>query len=189
MSTICLYGAASDRVSGSMINAVEDLGRRIGLAGFSMIYGAGASGLMGAAARGIVSAGGILIGVTPHFMHTTEPLFNDCTQMIDTETMAERKEIMENNADAFVVVPGGIGTFDEFFQILTLKELNQQGRKPIILFNVDGYYNEFCAMMKAADEKGFLRPTVMSLFTVCDSVDDVMNALETELEEVKKEAK
>lgn len=187
MYTVCLYGAASDRVADSMVDAVYELGRRIGLAGYSMIYGAGASGLMGAAARGIVSVGGTLIGVTPHFMHTTEPLFYDCTTMIDTETMAERKEIMENNAQAFVVVPGGIGTFDEFFQILTLKELGQQGGKPIILFNADGYYNELCAMMKAANEKGFLRPAVMSLFTVCDTVDDVMKALETQLAEVKPE--
>ena len=188
MYTVCLYGAASDRVGDRMIESVEELGRRIGLEGYSMIYGAGASGLMGAAARGIVAVGGTLIGVTPHFMHTTEPLFYDCTQMINTETMAERKEIMENNADAFVVVPGGIGTFDEFFQILTLKELGQQGNKPIILFSVDGYYDELCAMMRAADEKGFLRPTVMSLFSVCRTVDDVMKTLKEQLDAVSEES-
>ena len=79
--------------------------------------------------------GGKIVGVTPHFMHKLEPVSDLCTELIATETMAERKTIMEEKADAFVIVPGGIGTFDEFFQILTLRVLGRHS-KPIILYNV-----------------------------------------------------
>ncbi len=140
MATICLYGAASDRISDDYRDDVFALGAEMGKRGHKMIYGAGATGLMGAAARGMDSVGGHVIGVTPHFMHELEPVY-DCTELINTETMAERKNIMEKYGEAFVIVPGGIGTFDEFFQVLTLKELGRLGKKPIVLFNVDGYYN------------------------------------------------
>ncbi|MDO4622588.1 MAG: TIGR00730 family Rossman fold protein [Eubacteriales bacterium] len=180
MACICLYGAASDRIQEDYIETVEELGRQIAGHGHSMIYGAGASGLMGAAARGMTEAGGYIIGVTPHFMHEFEPIY-ECTEVIDTETMAERKVIMESRADAFIVVPGGIGTFDEFFQILTLKELDRLGNKPIILLNVEGYYNELYAMMQAANAKGFFREKVMKLFSICSTPEEAMAELDAQL--------
>ena len=122
---ITLYGSASDRIDRAYIDGVEALGRAIAKRGHTMVFGAGSTGLMGAAARGMHAEGGNIIGVTPHFMHTLEPVSTLCTELIATETMAERKTIMEEKADAFVITPGGLGTLDEFFQILTLKILGR----------------------------------------------------------------
>lgn len=176
MATICLYGAASNRISDDYIEETEKLGKLLADNGYKMIYGAGASGLMGAAARGMRENGGFIIGVTPHFMHTFEPVY-ECDETIETTTMAERKSIMEENADAFIVAPGGIGTFDEFFQVLTLKELGRAGDKPIVLFNLHGYYDELYHMMQSSYDKGFLRDTAMSMFEICDTPEDVIKAI------------
>ncbi len=184
MSTICVYGAASARIDDQYIILTEELGAEMGRRGFAMIFGGGATGLMGAAARGMTSVGGRIIGVTPRFMHSVEPLYENCTEIIDTKSMAKRKEVMESKADAFIITPGGIGTFDEFFQILTLKELGQLGPKPIILFNVLGYFNELIDLILASDKKGFLRPTVTDLFTVCETPKDVLDAIEEQLAEL-----
>lgn len=180
MATICVYGAARDNIDSHFIKETELLGRNIGKNGHKMIYGAGSTGLMGAAARGMSEVGGYIIGVTPHFMHKFEPIY-DCTEIIETKTMAERKSVMESGADAFVVVPGGVGTFDEFFQILTLKELGQLENKPIILLNIDGFYNDLYGMMTAANEKGFLREGVMEMFTVCDTAESAVAEIEKQL--------
>ena len=184
MAVICMYGAARETIAPHYISETEKLGRLIASHGHKMIYGAGASGLMGAAARGMTAENGYIIGVTPHFMHKFEPIYN-CTEIIETKTMAERKNVMEQNADAFIVVPGGVGTFDEFFQILTLKELDQLANKPIILFNIDGYYKELCDMMLASHNKGFLRDGALKLFTVCDSPDEAVAEVERQLAENK----
>jgi len=187
MSTICLYGAASSRIDDDYVEEVYLLGQEMGKRGFRMIYGAGASGLMGAAARGMTSVGGYVIGVTPRFMHKFEPIF-DCSEIIDTKTMARRKEVMEETADAFIVVPGGVGTFDEFFQILTLKELGQLGNKPIVLFNVNGYYDKLFDMMLHSNEQGFLRPALMSMFHVITDREEALDIIEKELRENEETA-
>ena len=122
---ITLYGAASDRIDKEYIEGVEELGREMARRGHVMVYGAGSTGLMGAAARGMHEENGKIIGITPHFMHKLEPISELCTELIATDTMAERKTIMEEKADAFIITPGGLGTLDEFFQILTLKVLQQ----------------------------------------------------------------
>jgi len=181
MACVCVYGAASDRINKEYIVEVEQLGRLLAERGHSIVYGAGASGLMGAVARGMDAGGGKIIGVAPHFMHEFEPLY-DCTEIIQTETMAQRKSVMEERAEAFIVVPGGVGTFDEFFQILTLKELGQLGRKPIILLNVDGYFEELHSLLKASDSKGFLRWGVMEMFSVCGSPEEAVAILEQQPE-------
>lgn len=180
MATICVYGAASDRINAEFIECTEKLGRLIGERGHRIIYGAGASGLMGAVARGMQAAGGHIIGVTPHFMHKFEPVF-DCTEIIETKTMSERKNTMEAKADAFIVVPGGVGTFDEFFQILTLKELGQLGNKPIVIFNINGYFNELYDAMLTSQAKGFLRDSVIDMFVVCDTAEKVIEETERQL--------
>ena len=143
---ITLYGAASDRIDRVYIERVEELGRAMARRGHTMVFGGGSMGLMGAAARGMSAENGRIIGVAPHFMHTLEPLYDYCTELIHTETMADRKDIMEEKADAFIIVPGGIGTFDEFFQILTLKVLGRH-KKPIILYNINGFWDNMISVI------------------------------------------
>ncbi|MCH5184880.1 MAG: TIGR00730 family Rossman fold protein [Oscillospiraceae bacterium] len=150
---ICLYGASSDAINKFYIEEVEKLGHEIAARGHTLVYGGGARGLMGAAARGAYAEGGTIIGVSPTFFNVDGVVFPDCTKLIETETMRERKQIMEDNADAFVMVPGGIGTFEEFFEILTLKQIGRHS-KAVTILNLNGYFDEiFRLMQKAMDEK------------------------------------
>jgi uncharacterized protein (TIGR00730 family) len=174
---ITLYGAASDRIDEKYVKAVEDFGAEMAKRGHTMVFGAGATGLMGAAARGVHQAGGYIIGVTPHFMHTMEPISELCTELVATETMAERKALMEDKADAFVIVPGGVGTLDEFYQILTLRVLHRH-EKPIILYNIDGFWNSTLAVIKEGVDKGFISPEALEDFVLCDTPEEVFDILE-----------
>lgn len=174
---ITLYGAASEKIDKAYKDAVYELGKEIAKRDHTMVFGAGASGLMGAAARGVNSGGGKIVGVTPHFMHDFEPVYENCTQLIDTETMSERKNIMEEMADAFIIVPGGIGTFDEFFQIITLKTLGRHD-KPIVLFNVNGFWDNILSVIGSDIFKGFININVASCFCVCESAKTAIDTLE-----------
>ena len=100
-----------------------------------------------------------------------------CSELIGTETMAERKHEMERLADAFVIVPGGVGTFDEFFQILTLRVLKRH-EKPIILYNVDGFWDSMVAVIREGVEKGFISSSTLTAFRVCCTADAACDALE-----------
>lgn len=174
---ITLYGAASDRIDRAYVEGVEALGRAIAKRGHTMVFGAGSTGLMGAAARGMAAEHGHIIGVTPHFMHTLEPVSDLCTELIATETMAERKNIMEEKADAFVIVPGGIGTFDEFFQILTLKVLGRHN-KPIILYNINGFWDNMIAVIGTDLIKGFINTKTADCFAICETPESVFEEIE-----------
>ena len=174
---ITLYGAASDRIDRAYFEGVEALGRAIARRGHTMVFGAGSTGLMGAAARGVAAEHGNIIGVTPHFMHTLEPVSELCTELIATETMAERKAIMEEKADAFVIVPGGIGTFDEFFQILTLKVLGRHN-KPIILYNINGFWDNMIAVIGTDLIKGFINTKTADCFAICETPESVFEEIE-----------
>ena len=151
----CLYGASSNEIDSGYINATEELGKLIGLKGHNLVYGGGASGLMGAAARGVKTGGGKIIGVAPDFFQVDGVLFPDCTEFIYTKTMRERKQIMEEKSDAFIVTPGGIGTFDEFFEILSLRQLGRHD-KPIAVFNINGYFDSMKAMIDFAISEKFI---------------------------------
>ena len=151
----CLYGASSNEIDSGYINATEELGKLIGLKGHNLVYGGGASGLMGAAARGVKTGGGKIIGVAPDFFQVDGVLFHDCTEFIYTKTMRERKQIMEEKSDAFIVTPGGIGTFDEFFEILSLRQLGRHD-KPIAVFNINGYFDSMKAMIDFAISEKFI---------------------------------
>ena len=111
----CVYGASSDAIDSSYIEAGEKLGEGLALRGHGVVFGGGAAGMMGAVARGVYSGGGELIGVAPTFFNVDGVLYEHCTDFVYTETMCERKQIMEEYSDGFIVTPGGIGTYDEFF--------------------------------------------------------------------------
>lgn len=175
---ICIYGAASDKIAEIYKQKAEKLGAEIARRGHTLIYGAGSTGLMGACAKGAISADGKVIGVAPHFMHDIEDIYSACTTIIHTETMAERKGVMEGNADAFVIVPGGIGTYDELFQALTLKQLKRHN-KPIVLYNIDNFYDNIVTTIDDGIKKGFISSAVRDMFVVrynCRAVVDYIEA-------------
>lgn len=170
---ICLYGASSNEIDEIFIIKTEELGEKIGKAGHNLVYGGGASGLMGAAARGVLKGGGEIIGVAPSFFQVDGVLFENCTELIYTDTMRKRKQIMEERADAFVAVPGGIGTFDELFEILTLKQLGQHN-KPVAIFNIDGYFDSLANMLDTAVERKFMTKQSRALIKVVSSAEELL---------------
>lgn len=173
---ICLYGASSTQIDEKYIAATEILGEAMAKAGHRMVYGGGGAGLMGAAARGMKKAGGYVIGVVPSFLKVDGVLYDRCDEMIYTETMRQRKQIMEERAEAFIITPGGIGTYEEFFEIYTLKQLGRHG-KPMVIFNIDGYYDELLAMLNKTVAEGFMREASLKLITVATTPDEVLRQL------------
>lgn len=175
---ICLYGASSNSINKIYIDAVEALGKTMAGRGHTLIYGGGAGGLMGAAARGMTKENGTIIGISPSFFKVDGELYDKCTEFIYTETMRERKQLLEDKSEAFIVVPGGPGTFDELFETLALRQLGIH-QKPIAVFNVNGYYNHLEAMLKNSAEQGFMMEECLKLVPLFDSADELLTYLET----------
>lgn len=173
---VCLYGASSTEIDNSYISATEKLGELLARQGHSLVYGAGGAGLMGAAARGVKRGGGRVVGVVPKFLKVDGVLFDGCDEMIFTDTMRERKQIMEDRADAFIVTPGGIGTYEEFFEIYTLKQLGQL-HKPIVIFNINGYFDDMLSMLRRTVDERFMREASLSLIAVVDTPSEVLTCL------------
>lgn len=176
---ICVFGAASPTIDPEYIQKVELLGEEMAKRGHSLVFGAGGNGLMGAAARGVHKGGGYVLGVIPKFFEEegVEAIYDKCDELIFTETMRQRKQTMEDNADAFIVAPGGIGTFEEHFEILTSKQLCRHN-KPIVLYNVKGYYNELEEVMRQAMKKNFIRENCADLYRLTDDLDELFSYIE-----------
>lgn len=160
---ICVYGASSNAIDKDYILAGEALGEEMAKRGHILVYGGGANGLMGAVARGCTKGGGEIIGVAPSFFEVDGVLYEKCTDFVYTETMRERKQIMEDLADAFIMTPGGIGTFEEFFEIMTLKQLARHN-KAITILNTKGYYDPIDKLMKDITRAGFMKEDSLELY-------------------------
>ena len=175
---ICLYGAANDNIDRKYIEATFSLCKKLGEHGHTLVFGGGGVSVMGAAARGFQAGGGKVTGVVPRFFKDQgiEDLYTKCDKYIYTYTLAERKSIMEDNAEAFIIAPGGIGTYDEFFQVLTLKHLGVHN-KPIAVYNIDGFYDTMQNMMLNADREGFLRSHTLECYRICTTEDEVTSYL------------
>ena len=174
---ICVYGASSNDIDPIYLQAGEELGYAMAKRGHGLVFGGGAKGLMGAAARGMTRGNGAILGVAPRFFDIEGVLYPDCTEFIFTDTMRERKAIMEERADAFVMTPGGIGTFEEFFEILTLRQLSRH-TKPIAVLNTKGYYKPIADMLEQAMEQGFMRRECQKLFAFYDDPEALLDGLE-----------
>ena len=187
---ICVYGASSDAIDKKYIIQGEHLGEEMVKRGHNLVYGGGACGMMGAVARGVTRGGGEIVGVAPLFFKVDGVLYDKCTEFIYTETMRERKQIMEDRADAFIVTPGGIGTYEELFEILTLKQLDRH-QKAIVFLNTDGYYDLVAELMQRTSDLGFMKPASLELYKFCDTVEETLDYLEgyippeIEIEEMK----
>lgn len=176
---LCIYGSASNNIDPRFLEEGETLGAALAKAGHGMVYGGGANGMMGAAARGMTSENGEIIGVAPRFFLVDGVLYDKCTEFIYTDTMRERKQIMEEKSDAFIVTPGGIGTFDEFFEIFSLRQLKRHTKK-IIIYNILGYFDPMLEMIKKAVEQHFVSPANLNLISVCSTPEEVLEALSKE---------
>ena len=180
---VCLYGASSNEIAPAYIAATEEVGEQLAKANHALVYGGGGAGLMGAAARGMTKGGGCIVGVVPSFLKVDGVLYDRCDEMVYTDTMRERKQIMEERADAFIVTPGGIGTYEEFFEIYTLKQLGRH-TKPIVIFNIDGYYDRLLDMLEYTVAEGFMRGKSLELYTVANTPQQVLEQLFRPTDEV-----
>ncbi|MBQ8684226.1 MAG: TIGR00730 family Rossman fold protein [Clostridia bacterium] len=180
---VCVYGASSNEIDKAYITATEELGEKLAREGHRLVYGGGGAGLMGAAARGMTRGGGYIVGVVPHFLRVDGILYEHCDEMVYTDTMRQRKQVMDERADAFIVTPGGIGTYEEFFEMYTLKQLGQHS-KPIIIYNIGGYYDRLLEMLHFTVERGFMRQKSMTLFTVATTPEEALGQLTAPAETV-----
>lgn len=176
---ICVFGAASAHIDDIYIKTVENLGEEMAKRGHSLVFGAGATGLMGAAARGVKKGGGFIHGVIPHFFREegVELIYEECDKITYTQNMAERKKTMEDEADAFIITPGGVGTFEEFFEVLTLKQLGRHD-KPIAVLNIENYYDGLEKFMKTVTERKFITFKCWEMYSYFNTVDEALNYLE-----------
>ena len=172
---IAVYGAASSLIDESYKQAGRELGRKIVEGGDRLVFGGGANGMMGSVAEGVYEKGGYILGVVPEFFReaSAEISFKNCTDYIYTETMRERKQEMEKNSDAFIIAPGGIGTFDEFFEILTLKQLGRHN-KAIAIYNINGFYDEFAQALYKMVQEQFITDDCAELCEVFTDVDEML---------------
>lgn len=174
---ICVYGASSAELREIYYEKTQELGRAMGRRGHGLVFGGGATGMMGAAARGVAEENGYILGIAPRFFDQPGVLYENCTEFIFTETMRERKRLLEEKSDATIVAPGGIGTYEEFFEIFTLKSLNQIDR-PIVLYNIDGYYDRMKELLTYTAEEKFMNPAVLDLVVFMDEPEEILDYLE-----------
>lgn len=177
---IAVYGAASSLIDNSYKQAGIELGRKMVEKGHGLVFGGGANGMMGAVAQGVYEKGGYILGVVPQFFHDTSPeiSFKNCSDYIYTDTMRERKKQMEDNCDAFIITPGGIGTLDEFFEILTLKQLGRHN-KAIVLYNINGFFDKLASSLYKMVKEQFITNDCAELCKVFTNSDEILDYIES----------
>ncbi len=174
---ICIYGASSRTLDEIYYAEAEKLGTLMAQRGHSLVFGGGAEGLMGAVARGVFSGGGKILGIAPKFFDEPGILFEHCTELLFTETMNERKQLMEENSDAVIVLPGGIGTFEEFFEILTLKQLGRVSHA-IVMLNTKGYFAPMQALLEHTATQRFMSEKCLEIFSLVDTPEAALEIIE-----------
>lgn len=178
--SVCVYCGSRSGAIPAYAQAAEALGRAIAAQGWQLVYGAGDVGLMGIVARAAQAAGGDTFGVIPEHLVRREVGKADLTAYVVTETMHERKKVMFMNAHAVVVLPGGAGSLDEFFEVLTWAQLGLHD-KPIILLNTQGYWDPLLALIDHVIAQGFADPSLRALVTVMPTVEETMKGLQRAL--------
>jgi uncharacterized protein (TIGR00730 family) len=173
-SSVCVFCGSRSGSDPSFTTCAEELGVGLAKAGHRLVYGAGDVGLMGSVARAAQAAGGETFGVIPEHLLKREVGKVDLTTFVVTENMHERKKVMFMNSDAVVILPGGAGSLDEFFEVLTWRQLDLH-EKPIILVNIAGYWDKLIDLMSDVVEKGFADQSLIDFVTV---VPDARSALE-----------
>ena len=174
--SVCVYCGSRDGADPDHAAVAEALGAGIARAGWRLVYGAGDVGLMGRVARAAQAGGGETFGVIPQHLMALEVGKRDLSTFVVTETMHERKKVMVMNADAIVVLPGGAGTLDEFFEVLTWRQLGLHA-KPIFIINSNGYWDKLGELLNGVVAGGFADESLLGFVTTCPDAEGALGAL------------
>ena len=178
MKSVCVYCASSTQIDEKYFRAAEELGRLIAQKGLRLITGAGNQGLMNAVEEGSLAAGGKVTGIIPTFMMEEGWHHTGLTELIETRTIHERKEMMAKLSDGVIALPGGCGTLEELLEIITWKQLGLY-LNPIIILNIDGYYDHLLAQLRQAIDENFMRAIHGDIWKVATTPDEAIDLLFT----------
>lgn len=176
MKKICVFGSSSSVLDQPYFDDAFKLGKLIAENGWEMVFGAGDMGMMGHAARGVKAGNGKITGVLPEFMNLPGIPFEQCDELIISPSMRERKFVMEEMADAFVVTAGGFGTFEELCEVVTLKQLKRH-EKAIVILNTKGFFDEMIAMFEKCVAQRFAKREALTVYEVVDTPEKAIRAI------------
>ena len=176
-AAVCVFCGSSFGDDPAFRAAAEAIGSGIARMGYSLVFGGGGLGLMGVVARAALDGGSEIQGIMPGFLQALEPGVSPQEKLIVTPHLQERKNLMLEMSDAFLILPGGLGTFDEFFEVATEAQLGVHA-KPIIVVNVSGYFDGLDAMLHAIVKKGFAKEKVLKLYYLADGAEAALEILE-----------
>lgn len=174
-----MYAASSRKLAPVYPAAAQALGAALADAGVEIVFGGGKVGLMGALADAALARGGRVVGILPRFMHAVEWGHEELTELRLVDTMHERKHAMAEAADAFVALPGGCGTLEELFEVITWKRLGLHG-KPIVMLNIEGFYEHCAALLQRCISDGFMSAVHGEMWGIVDSAEQVLPALSSQ---------
>lgn len=177
IKNVCVY-CGSSNVADNYKQAATTLGTSIANEGWGVVYGGGRVGLMGLVADSALKAGGKVFGIIPEHIQEKEVQHEDLTELHVVDTMHVRKQMMVDRSQAFVILPGGLGTLDELFELLTWKQLGLHD-KPIVVVNMDGYWDDMLKAVHHIADQGFMRENDLNLFVEVSSVEEVPEAIKT----------
>ena len=176
MNRIAVYCGSSSGKEGKYQEQANALGQMLAKENIELVYGGANVGLMGAVANGVLSKNGIVLGVLPAFLKSKEIAHQEVTQLIIVDTMHERKEKMAELCDGVIALPGGFGTLEELFEMLTWGQLNLH-TKPIGLLNIDGFYDDLIQLMDKMLDKGFLKESNRDMLLVSQDIETLLNKM------------
>ena len=174
--TVCVYCGSSIRIADHYKQITQQFGRILAAEGCQLVYGGGRVGLMGLLADAVLAAEGRVIGIIPEHIQALEVDHSGLTELHIVDSMHTRKRMMFERSDAFVALPGGLGTLDELVEIMTWRQLGLHD-KPLVMVNTEHYWLPFLSLLEHMIEAGFCRPEHRALIRVVESVDEVMDAL------------
>jgi len=182
LNAVCVFCGAQNAVPQEHLDIATELGTKLAAADKSLVYGGGDCGLMGRVANAVLAAKGKVIGVFPRGLRRIEMEHKGLTKMFLVDTMHERKQIMYDHADVFVILPGGCGTLDEMFEVITWRQIGIHD-KPVLIFNHKGYWNHLVALLEGMIETGFARAETRKFYRVVDTMEELLEALEVKAAE------